>query len=281
MEEFFNGGKTILYVSHDANSVKQLCTRAIFLDQGNILLDSDPNTVTKYYQKYIFSNDVQKREILQELTNLKDIPNQSNNVKTQQKNLLLDRSSDKKPNNSLKTLAELTSYFIPNFTPKNTIEYKFFNVDIHSPKILTETGKEVNVLIYGETYFYQVTFTSQEESTFENVAFGIDIHTDKGIIITSIESILGAKHGYCIHKLNPLEEITVTYEFTCLFSVGDYFINNGCSSFIDNQQQIINRKMDFFCFKVLDFDKRITGGKTYMFSSLKINDKTLWKHKEK
>ena len=51
MEEFFKGGKTIIYVSHDANSVNELCTRAVFLDAGTIILDSDAKTVTSYYQK--------------------------------------------------------------------------------------------------------------------------------------------------------------------------------------------------------------------------------------
>ena len=42
MEEFFNADITILYVSHDANSVNRLCSRAILIEQGEVLLDGDP-----------------------------------------------------------------------------------------------------------------------------------------------------------------------------------------------------------------------------------------------
>lgn len=34
MESFFKGGKTILFVSHEANSINELCSRAILLDRG-------------------------------------------------------------------------------------------------------------------------------------------------------------------------------------------------------------------------------------------------------
>jgi ABC-type polysaccharide/polyol phosphate transport system ATPase subunit len=64
MEAFFEGGKTIIFVSHDINSVNELCSRAIFLFEARVLLDSDTRIVTNYYQKYIFSNNKDiKRDI--------------------------------------------------------------------------------------------------------------------------------------------------------------------------------------------------------------------------
>ena len=54
MEEFFKSGKTIIFVSHDVNSVNQLCNRAVLLYDGAILMDGMPKEVTKYYEKLIW-----------------------------------------------------------------------------------------------------------------------------------------------------------------------------------------------------------------------------------
>ena len=43
-------GKTILYVGHDTEAVRNLCTQALLLDGGRIIERGDPNyVVNKYY----------------------------------------------------------------------------------------------------------------------------------------------------------------------------------------------------------------------------------------
>ena len=36
MGQMLSGGTTLLYVSHDINSVRQLCDHAIWIDKGNV-----------------------------------------------------------------------------------------------------------------------------------------------------------------------------------------------------------------------------------------------------
>ena len=263
MEEFFNGGKTIIYVSHDANSINQLCTRAVFLDSGTILLDSDANTVTKFYQKYIFAKGSKKEEIKQEIFNL--TPQKESLSK--QKDQIKEAS---KP--SLKPLQK--AYLIPNFTSPNIVEYKNYNIDILNPKITTSRGEVVNVLIYGETYHYQVTYQSNEDNAFPQVAFGMDFHNEQGIVLSSVESVLSYKYGINKEVLEAKEKVIVSFTFQCLLPQGTYFTNTGISSFIDNQQEVLNRKIDLFCFKVLETPQRVTGGVNYIFKEIKINHET-------
>jgi ABC-type polysaccharide/polyol phosphate transport system ATPase subunit len=53
IKEFFENGKTILYVSHSMESVKTLCNRAIFIDKGKLIMDGDPGSVVeKYFSMY-------------------------------------------------------------------------------------------------------------------------------------------------------------------------------------------------------------------------------------
>ena len=62
MQTFFESGKTIIYVSHSAGEVNRLCTRAIMLHDGEILMDGEPKEVTKYYEKYLFAKGENKQK---------------------------------------------------------------------------------------------------------------------------------------------------------------------------------------------------------------------------
>ena len=44
-------GRTVVFVSHNMNAVKNLCNRAIELENGNLILDSESNTVIEHYLK--------------------------------------------------------------------------------------------------------------------------------------------------------------------------------------------------------------------------------------
>lgn len=50
MEEMLAGGTTLLFVSHDAEQVKKLCKRAIWLDHGKLMADGPAEEVCNQYQ---------------------------------------------------------------------------------------------------------------------------------------------------------------------------------------------------------------------------------------
>lgn len=54
--EFVEAGKTILFVSHDVNSIKRFCNRAIWLNQGALIMDGDTDEVTDRYLDYLKSD---------------------------------------------------------------------------------------------------------------------------------------------------------------------------------------------------------------------------------
>jgi lipopolysaccharide transport system ATP-binding protein len=51
MEEIHRSGKTILFVSHNMDSIRRLCKRVIYLDCGRIQLDGRVRTVIHSYAK--------------------------------------------------------------------------------------------------------------------------------------------------------------------------------------------------------------------------------------
>lgn len=51
MMEMINGGTTVLYVSHSLESIKDLCTKVIWLDHGKIVKIGKPKEICEEYYK--------------------------------------------------------------------------------------------------------------------------------------------------------------------------------------------------------------------------------------
>jgi lipopolysaccharide transport system ATP-binding protein len=51
MEDLRDEGRTVLFVSHDLTSVRQLCTRTLLLNGGRIVDDGMPDEVTRRYER--------------------------------------------------------------------------------------------------------------------------------------------------------------------------------------------------------------------------------------
>jgi ABC-type polysaccharide/polyol phosphate transport system ATPase subunit len=49
MQEMLQSGTTLLFVSHNAEQVKELCDRAIWLEHGHLMVDEKPEIIYKQY----------------------------------------------------------------------------------------------------------------------------------------------------------------------------------------------------------------------------------------
>ena len=54
--EFVQRGKTILFVTHDVNAVKRFCNRAIWLNQGHMVMEGNTDEVTDRYLDFLKSD---------------------------------------------------------------------------------------------------------------------------------------------------------------------------------------------------------------------------------
>lgn len=51
MKELKEEGKTMVFVTHSMNTVKEFCSRAVWLDQGVVKMDANPDAVIEQYLK--------------------------------------------------------------------------------------------------------------------------------------------------------------------------------------------------------------------------------------
>lgn len=63
IKEIKDSGKTIVFCSHSLSAVKDFCTRAIWINHGEIAEEGDPHTVCEKYQIYMAQNGASVQEI--------------------------------------------------------------------------------------------------------------------------------------------------------------------------------------------------------------------------
>jgi lipopolysaccharide transport system ATP-binding protein len=50
LKEKFTGNRTVVLISHQPSNIKQLCSRAVWLERGTILAHGNPDEVVKFYE---------------------------------------------------------------------------------------------------------------------------------------------------------------------------------------------------------------------------------------
>jgi len=252
MQEFFESGKTIIYVSHSANEVNRLCTRAVFLHNGKILLDGKPKTVTKYYEKYLFAKKENQASVIQEIEtlNLEKDEVSETSVPTQNKFSVSPTSQSKTITKDTKTDDRPKPFFIPDLISQNRTEYDNTYLDIYDLWIETLEGKKVNVLVTNEKYRY--CYKLRFKADFNDVDYGMQIITEKGMLLS------GCKNEKSLN-VKKNEIIQVYWEFNCLMHEGIYYINTAVNHPANGSREYINRIIDAVMFKVQPIDNNCNG----------------------
>ncbi len=265
MQEFFESGKTIIYVSHSSGEVNRLCTRAVFLLNGEIVMDGEPKTVTKYYEKYLFAQKENQLRIIEEIKNISseiEQPEEASNKPVLETKGLKEESGttishksepEKKQLLYDKPLTDIDiekAFLIPDFKSKNRMEYDNTFLDIYDIHIETLKGKKVNVLVINERYHFCYRLKFKKE--FANVDFGMQILTEKGVLISGCkpEESINVSEGNIVQ---------ISWEFNCLMQTGIYYTSIGVNHLVDTDREYINRIVDAFVFKVLPSEYSCNG----------------------
>ena len=227
MEEFFKGGKTIIYVSHDANSIKQLCTRAIFLLEGSIIMDSDAKSVTQQYERYLFANEKDQDHIKKELLHF----NKSHHKATINKSVEI---SNKQPLAAVKKTTIDSEQYLPTLISDPThINKNFASFDHIS--IYNNKNNIVNVLQLNHRYNVSFNVIFHEDS--EDAYIGVQIFSIKGVLISGTNTKDYMENE--LFSVNKGKTYDVSLEFDCLILPGVYLIkifaiNKNCSAIIND-----------------------------------------------
>jgi len=244
MDEFFKAGKTIIFVSHDVNAVAERCTRAILLEDRQILLDKDPKEVSMYYQKLLFSTDrLETESIKEELLRLRfkadkqGVPKENNILPDQDK---ISENIDNSENSR-------KPFYVKGFVSETQVQYKNYDVEILNVRLNTlDDGEMVNHVIKND--HYNLTFDVEFNEELGLVKFGFLIKNEKGMIISGY-TLPGKKKP--IQLVEAGSKYHLSARFIAALEPGVYYFDVGVTSDLKGEKDYVNMIHDVLCFKVL------------------------------
>lgn len=257
-----DGGGTILFVSHGAATVIELCDQAILLDRGEMLLRGNPKLVVDKYQKLIYAPPNKVDEVRGDIRRLQG---NEPTVLTHKELTIVESQAAMVPTDNPETVTVATTpetpvrsprrprhpqvrlkpFFDPDLKPATTTTYVSRGATIHDPQITTLDGKPVNCLVGREDYLYTYTVTFEKAVT--QVRFGMLIKTISGLELGGA-SLVGTAYG--VQRVEAGSVAQVKFRFKCLLNPDAYFLNAGVSGTVDDAFGYLDRRIDAAMFKV-------------------------------
>lgn len=228
-------GVTLLFVSHSAGQVIELCDRAILLDKGELLMQGTPKQVVQQYHKLLHMQEPERETYRQQI--IQGLREQAKTKRQQQ------------------TLSTSQGAYDPSIKPVSTLWYQSQGAVIEQPHIENLAGEAVNLLTAGEVYEYvfQVYF---EREAFE-VGAGMMIKTVTGFDLAGATST--RDHQLRVPYVAAGQRLEMRFRFTCQLPNGAYFLNCGCSALVGGERQFLHRGVDAAMFTVIEQTSHVTG----------------------
>ncbi|WP_254175139.1 ABC transporter ATP-binding protein [Planktothrix pseudagardhii] len=259
IHEIKDRGGTILFVSHSAPSIIQLCDSALLMDRGELLLEHTPKMIISKYQKMIYADADQMAMIRGEIQQLGHKPSQPPET----------LSPPSKPNNfhpenpasptSLSSWepknGHYKDYFDPKLVPDHPIKYPSRGAEIIEPHITTLSGEIVNHLIARNSYIY--AYSVRFDKPASHVRFGMLIKTVSGFELAGA-SFLATSQS--IKHIEAGTVIAIKFKFECQLSPDVYFLNAGVSGIVDGEFTYLDRCIDVGMFRVQPYEESCSTG---------------------
>lgn len=237
IQEIQKNGTTILFVSHSAPTVVELCNKAILLDQGELLLAGVPKFVVSKYHKLMYAPKNKVESLREDMR------------ATQFKDDIVVFGSDSEGNNEFTQLKSgepaLRPFYDPNLVSKSTVSYESRGVRIENVRVTTLKEKVVNVLVRRQEYLY--TYSAKFQETSYNVRFGMLIKTISGLELGG--AVSSTQHN-AINCIETGANVLVKFRFKCLLQPGVYFLNAGVLGTVDGTEIFLHRIIDYAVFRV-------------------------------
>ncbi|WP_313916710.1 ABC transporter ATP-binding protein [Tahibacter sp.] len=227
-------GATVLFVSHGAGTVLELCNRAILLDRGDCLADGAPRQVISRYQQLLYAPAERQAELRDAIRN---------DVEIVVAPAAGDDSAAEAPDDA---------YLDPGLQSQSAVVYPSRGAQIIDPHIETLAGRRVNVLRPGGVFVY--TFRVAFEQAAACVRFGMLIKTTTGVELAGGVSALAYDALPCVEAG---QEFVAQFQFRCLLAPGTYFANAGVLGRDGETEQFLDRRVDVAMFRVMPDTARL------------------------
>lgn len=250
IETIKRAGATILFVSHSAGSIVDLCDRAILMESGEVLCVGIPKKVVGSYQRMLYAPVDKIDAVRAEIISADISPVQSAAVSVSAECQVLEWSGGGVGPSDVK------AFFDPQFKSQSTIAYEPNGAFIETPQISTIAGEPVNSLIRGEDYIY--SYAVKFSAAVHYVNFGMLIKTLQGTELGGAVSAAGVEQS--LAYVESGSKLKAEFRFRCNLNPGTYFLNAGIVGERDGEETFLHRLLDAYLFRVLPvLNNTVTG----------------------
>lgn len=262
IEEIKQAGSTILFVSHTASAVMNLCEKAVLLDAGEVLMEGTPKDVLSRYQRLLHSPEHMHALIREQIAEHQasspsgedvDVVSEDEGMAVQAG---LHRTDVSYPPIGPWPI-EPSERFDAELRSESIVEYVPEGARIIDAHFLNDAGRRVNVLMPGKAYVFR--YRVEFESDADLVEFGMTIKSLDGVTLFGMSS--HGRHGF-LSSVGSGESVDVEFRFESRFQPGIYFLNVGVQGAGNGAgRRFLHRIMDATCFRVeaATSDRYMTG----------------------
>ncbi|WP_039953879.1 ABC transporter ATP-binding protein [Rhodanobacter thiooxydans] len=249
IQQLRDSGVTVLFVSHSAGVVMQLCDRAILLDQGELLAIGAPKLVISRYHKLIYAPPYRQAELRREI--------QAECIGIGSDSIAMPGLGEEGNDGGRSAPADEQGLesFDPEMFPKSTVRYDAQGAEIVDARIETRGGARVNVLVQGKTYIY--TYRVRFSRAAASIRCGMLIKTVTGLELGG--GTTAGDHGSEI-SVEEGDVVCARFSFKCLLDAGTYFLNAGILGRLGEDEVYLDRLLDAAMFRVLPKPSRLATG---------------------
>lgn len=249
-----DNGATVLFVSHSANTVVELCDRAILLDHGELLAEGTPKYVVSRYHKMLYSPAEKYQSIRDSIMGESEDSAVDSSAPGQVDfNTNIIRTPEAAPLVAAKEDQPDAAYYEEGMLPQSSLRYEPLGAHIMDPHMETPDGRRVNILSSQGNYVY--VYRVQFDRAATKVRCGMLIKSITGLdLVGSITSWSGESLPY----VEAGSELEVRFQFPCMLASGAYFLNAGVQGRIGEDEVYLDRWVDVSMFKVIHEPGRLT-----------------------
>lgn len=246
-------GATILFVSHSAQTIVQLCDRAILLDRGEMILDGIPKKVVGQYQRFINASSGSAESIRNHILSMRndDIQKLSDDRSEGAGEIALSKSDlDTHEDYSFGSVNNivLKDFYDSNLISQSVMALEERGACIRDARITTLNGELINILSMGKRYVFE--YFVDFRIAVKEVGFACGVRTPSGLLLAGASTYLSKRER--IPSIDMGTTKYIRFEFTCNFVPGTYFWLCGTRGNIDSEEVLLHRIEDIYCCRVVD-----------------------------
>ena len=245
IEKLREQGCTILFVSHSAGTVIEICDRALLMDRGEAIAQGTPRELIAMYQKLVHAPADKTASVRQWIVE------GARGSAGRPESAPPARMEAAAPDHAKPTEAEWDAS-LESLAP---MEYERRGAHIVDARIEDAEGRKVNVLHAARRYVlrYRVAF----DAVGVGVRFGMMIRTITGV---DVSGVVSATPGEAIPVVDAASELDVAIAFRTLLAPGTYFVSMGVLGRFEGAEVFIDRRVDALAFRIVADDRWLGTG---------------------